>query len=80
MFQDVVCHDPPSSLPADRDVRHEFDLVPGIKYCVTRQWTLPKKQCDFIDDFFCAKREAEMVRESKYPHSTPNGKLSIMHA
>ena len=36
-FQDVVCHNPPSVLPPDRGVRHEFDLVPGTKYCVTRQ-------------------------------------------
>ena len=35
-FQDVVCHDPPSVLPPDRGVRHEIDLVPGTKYCVTR--------------------------------------------
>ena len=35
--QDVVCHNPPFVLPPDRGVRHEIDLVPGIKYCVTRQ-------------------------------------------
>ena len=36
-FQDVVCHDPFSVLPPDRGVRHEINLVPAIKYCVTRQ-------------------------------------------
>ncbi|CAI5731712.1 unnamed protein product [Peronospora farinosa] len=36
-FKDVVCYDPPSILPPDRGVRHEIDLVPGTKYCVTRQ-------------------------------------------
>ena len=36
-FQDAVCHDPPSVLPPDRGFRHEIDLVPGTKYCVTRQ-------------------------------------------
>ena len=41
-FQDVVGHNPPSVLPPDRCVRHEIDLVPGTKYCVTRQWPLPK--------------------------------------
>ena len=41
-FQDVVCHNPPSVLPPDRCVRHEIDLVPGTKYCVTRHWPLPK--------------------------------------
>lgn len=70
-FQDVVCHEPPSVLPPDRGVRHEIDLIPGTKYCVTRQWPLPKEQCDVIDDFFRAKHAAGMVRESKSPHSTP---------
>ena len=36
-FQDVVCHNPPSVSPPDRGGRHEIDLVPGTKYCVTRQ-------------------------------------------
>ncbi len=31
----------PSTLPADRGVRHEIELVPGSKYCITRQWPLP---------------------------------------
>ncbi|CAI5713542.1 unnamed protein product [Peronospora farinosa] len=86
-FQDVVCHDPPSVLPPDRGVRHEIDLVPGTKYCVTRQWHLTKEQCDVIDEFFRAKHAAGMVRESKSPHSTPtfcvkkpNGKWRIVHA
>ena len=86
-YQDVVCHNPPSVLPPDRGVRHEIDLVPGTKYCVTRQWPLPKEQCDVIDAFFSAKHAAGMVRESKSPHSTPtfcvkkpNGKWRIVHA
>uniref|UniRef100_A0AAV1T8D4 Reverse transcriptase domain-containing protein n=1 Tax=Peronospora matthiolae TaxID=2874970 RepID=A0AAV1T8D4_9STRA len=86
-FQDVVCHNPPSALPPDRGVRHEIDLVPGTKYCVTRQWPLPREQCDVIDEFFRAKHAAGMVRESKSPHSTPtfcvkkpNGKWRIVHA
>ena len=70
-FQDVVCHNPPSVLPPDRVVCHEIDLVPGTKYCITRQWPLPKEQCDVIDDFFRAKHAAGMVQESKSPHSTP---------
>ena len=31
-FQDVVCHNPSSVLPPDRDVRHEIDLILGTKY------------------------------------------------
>ena len=83
----MVCHDPPSVLPPDRGARHEIDLVPGTKYCVTRQRLLPKEQRDVIDDYFRAKHEAGMVRESKSPHSTPtfcvkkpNGKWCIVHA
>ena len=83
----MVCHNPPSVLPPDRGVRHEIDLVPGTKYCVTRQWPLPKEQCYVIDDFFCAKHAAGMVRDSKSLHSTPtvcvkkpNGKWRIAHA
>ncbi|KAJ8566168.1 hypothetical protein ON010_g6957 [Phytophthora cinnamomi] len=86
-YQDVVSKDPPSGLPPDRGARHEIDLVPGTKYCVTRQWPLPKEQCDVIDAFVRAKHEAGIVRESKSPHSTPtfcvrksNGKWRIVHA
>ena len=52
----MACHNPPSVLPPDRGVRHEIDLVSGTKYCVARQWPLPKEQCDVIDDFFRATR------------------------
>ncbi|KAE8956846.1 hypothetical protein PF011_g31343 [Phytophthora fragariae] len=76
-----------SVLPPDRGVRHEIDLVPGTKYCTTRQWPLPKEQVDVIDAFFAAKHAAGMVRESKSPHSSPtfcvrkpNGKWRMVHA
>ncbi|GMF54785.1 unnamed protein product [Phytophthora fragariaefolia] len=42
-FSDVVSDDPPSVLPPDRGGPHEIDLVPGTKYCTTRQWPLPKE-------------------------------------
>ena len=67
----MVCHNPPSVLPPDSGVRHEIDLVPGTKYCVTRQWPLTKEQCDLIDEFFGAKHAARMVRESKSLCYTP---------
>ncbi|KAE9281583.1 hypothetical protein PR003_g27640, partial [Phytophthora rubi] len=57
-FSGVVSDDPPSVLPPDRGVRHEIDLVPGTKYCTTRQWPLPKEQVDVIDAFFAAKYAA----------------------
>ncbi|KAG3241218.1 hypothetical protein PI124_g13920 [Phytophthora idaei] len=53
-YADVVSKSPQMGLPPDRGVRHEIDLVPGTKYCVARQWPLPKEQCDVIDAFFCA--------------------------
>ncbi|KAL4114536.1 hypothetical protein PRIC2_014470 [Phytophthora ramorum] len=86
-FSDVVSDNPPSVLPPDRGERHEIDLVPGTKYCTTRQWPLPKEQVDVIDAFFAAKYAAGMVRESKSPHSSPtfcvrkpNGKWRMVHA
>ncbi|KAG2895375.1 hypothetical protein PC117_g23273 [Phytophthora cactorum] len=86
-YADVVSKNPPMGLPPDRSVRHEIDLVPGAKYCVTRQWPLPKEQCDVIDAFFRAKHEAGLVRKRKSQHSTPtfcvrklNGKWCIVHA
>ncbi|POM59312.1 LOW QUALITY PROTEIN: Pol protein [Phytophthora palmivora] len=81
-FSDVALKHPPSQLPPDRGVRHEIDFVAGTKYCVTKQWPLPREQC-------LLRREGEvgMVRESKSPHSTPtfcirkpNGKWRLVHA
>ena len=87
IFQDVVCHNPPSVLSTDKGVRHEIDLVTGTKYCVTRNCALPKEQCDVIDEFFRAKHAEGMVRESKSTHSSPalcvkkpNGKWRIVNA
>ncbi|KAG2792630.1 hypothetical protein PC112_g23785 [Phytophthora cactorum] len=85
-YTDVVSKNPPMGLPQDQGVRYEIDLVPGTN-TVTRQWPLPKEQCDVIDAFLRAKHEAGLVRESKSPHSTPtfcvrkpNGKWRIVHA
>ncbi|KAE9267508.1 hypothetical protein PR003_g31749, partial [Phytophthora rubi] len=77
----------PAELPAERGVRHEIDLVPGSKYCVTRQWPLPRDQVQAIDDFFEGCRKAGHVRESISPHSSPTfcvkkatGGWRIVHA
>ncbi|GMG18559.1 unnamed protein product [Phytophthora fragariaefolia] len=37
-YKDVLPDDIPAELPQDKGVQHEIDLVPGTKYCVTRQW------------------------------------------
>ncbi|KAF1314429.1 Pol protein, partial [Globisporangium splendens] len=70
-FKDVFPDKVPSALPVDRGVRHEIDLEPGSKYCVTRQWPLPREQVEAIDEFFAKRALAGHVRESKSPHSSP---------
>ncbi|POM72687.1 Pol protein [Phytophthora palmivora] len=68
-FSDVVPKHPLSQHPPDRGVRHEIDLVPSTKYCVTRQWPLRRDQCEDIDAFFTEKAKSGMAQESKSPHS-----------
>uniref|UniRef100_A0AAV1VM28 Reverse transcriptase domain-containing protein n=1 Tax=Peronospora matthiolae TaxID=2874970 RepID=A0AAV1VM28_9STRA len=86
-YADVFPDKIPAELPADRGVRHEIDLVPGSKYCVTRQWPLPRDQVEAIDAFFVGRRKAGHVRESVSPHSSPTfcvkkatGGWRIVHA
>ncbi|KAE8992563.1 hypothetical protein PR001_g20901 [Phytophthora rubi] len=81
-FADAFPDKIPAELPADRGVRHEIDFAPGSKYCLTRQWPLPR-QAKAIDDFFEGRREAGHVRESILPHSSPTfcvNKTTIVHA
>ena len=70
-FADVFPDKIPAILPAGRGVRHEIDLVPGSKYCVTRQWPLPRNQVEAIDVFFEGRQQAGHVRESTSPHYSP---------
>jgi hypothetical protein len=86
-YADVFPDEVPSELPADRGFRHEIDLVPGTKYCVTRQWPLPKEQVEAIDTFFAKRKRAGHVRESNSPHCSPTfcvkkatGGWRIVHA
>ncbi|KAG3230275.1 hypothetical protein PI124_g24626 [Phytophthora idaei] len=67
--KDVLPDEIPAELPQDKGIQHEIDLVPGTKYCVTRQWPLPREQVKAIDDFFESRRQAG--QESKSPHSAP---------
>ncbi|GMF61233.1 unnamed protein product [Phytophthora fragariaefolia] len=71
-----------SRLPHDKGVQHEIDLVPETKYCVTRQWPLPREQVKAINDFFESRRKAGQVRESKGPRSVmkAQGGWCIVHA
>ena len=61
----------PNSLQADRGIRHEIDLEPGTKCCVTRKWPLPKEQVDYIDQFFDKRAKVGHERGSKSPHFCP---------
>ncbi|KAG2958447.1 hypothetical protein PC119_g27010 [Phytophthora cactorum] len=85
--KDVLPDEIPADLPQNKGIQHEIDLVPGTKYCVTRQWPLPRDQVKAIDDFFKSLRQAGQVRESKSPHSAPTfcvkkpqGGWCIVHA
>ena len=69
--RNVFPEEVPSRLPADRGIGHEIDLEPGTKYCVTRQWLLPKEQVDYIDEFFDKRAKAGHVRDCKSSHSSP---------
>jgi RNase H-like domain found in reverse transcriptase/Reverse transcriptase (RNA-dependent DNA polymerase)/Integrase zinc binding domain/Retroviral aspartyl protease/Chromo (CHRromatin Organisation MOdifier) domain len=86
-FRDVFPEAVPCELPKDKGIRHEIVLKPGTKYCVTRQWPLPRDQVKAIDEFFEARRKAGHVRESTSPHSSPTfcvrkatGGWRIVHA
>ncbi|KAF1332102.1 reverse transcriptase, partial [Globisporangium splendens] len=70
-YEDIFPEEVPSRLPTDKRVRHEIDLKPGTKYCVTRQWPLPRELVKGIDEFFEARRKAGQVRESNSPHCSP---------
>ncbi|OWZ19522.1 polyprotein [Phytophthora megakarya] len=83
IFPDKV----PAALPPDGGVRHEIDLVPGAKYCVTGQWPRPRDQAEAIDAFFEGCRQAGHIRESLSPHFSPTycvkkatGGWRIVHA
>ncbi|GMF70647.1 unnamed protein product [Phytophthora fragariaefolia] len=55
-YKDVLPDDVPAELPQDKGIQHEIDLVPVTKYCVTRQWPLPRDQVKAIDNFFEIRR------------------------
>ncbi|OWY97338.1 polyprotein, partial [Phytophthora megakarya] len=65
-FADIFPDKIPAELPADRGVHHEIDLAPGTKYCVTRQWPLPRDQVKAIDDFFENRRQAGHVQGHRW--------------
>ncbi|KAF1334828.1 reverse transcriptase, partial [Globisporangium splendens] len=70
-YADVFSDEVPCELPHDKGTRHEIDLAPGTKYCVARQWPLPRDQVNAINEFFDARFKAGHVRESTSPHASP---------
>ncbi|KAG3133078.1 hypothetical protein PI126_g19325 [Phytophthora idaei] len=85
--KDVLPDEIPAELPQDKGIQHEIDLVPGTKFCVTRQWPLPRDQVKAIDDFCEIRRQPGQVRGSQSPHSAPTfcvkkpqGGWRIVHA
>uniref|UniRef100_H3GZG1 Reverse transcriptase domain-containing protein n=1 Tax=Phytophthora ramorum TaxID=164328 RepID=H3GZG1_PHYRM len=67
-YKDVLPDDIPAELPQDKGVQHEINLVPGTKYCVTRQWPLSRRTSAGIKvaPTFCVKK--------------PQGGWRIVHA
>ncbi|KAH9104560.1 hypothetical protein AeMF1_019386, partial [Aphanomyces euteiches] len=63
-YEDIFPEEVPARLPKDKGVRHEIDLTPDTKWCVTPQWPLPREQVEFIDSFFAAGKKAGHVRET----------------
>ena len=35
-YEDIFPNEVPDELPSDRGIRHEIDILPGTKYCITR--------------------------------------------
>ncbi|KAG3182008.1 hypothetical protein PC128_g14872 [Phytophthora cactorum] len=69
--KDVLPDEIPAELPQDKGLQHDIGIMPCTKYCVTRQWPLPRDQVKAIVDFFECRRQAGQMRESKSPHSAP---------
>ena len=83
MFPESV----PCELPNDKGTRHEIEVIPGSKYCVMKQWPLPREQVLAIDKFFADSLTAGHVRGSTSPQSSPTfcvrkatGRWRIVHA
>uniref|UniRef100_A0AAV1UF83 Reverse transcriptase n=2 Tax=Peronospora matthiolae TaxID=2874970 RepID=A0AAV1UF83_9STRA len=70
-FKDVFPETIPCELPKDKGIRHEEELKLESKYCVMKQWPLPREQVLAIDKFFADRLAAGHVRESTSPHSSP---------
>ncbi|KAF1326656.1 reverse transcriptase, partial [Globisporangium splendens] len=78
-YEDIFPDKVPDELPFDRGIRHEIDVLPGTKYCITRQWPLPKEQVEAIDEFFAQHSNARRrcsTNRSEYPEWYAVGMVS----
>ncbi|OWZ04050.1 LOW QUALITY PROTEIN: reverse transcriptase [Phytophthora megakarya] len=75
--KDVLPDEIPAELPQDKGIQHDIDLVPGTKYCVTREWSLPRKQVKAIDDFFESRRKDKCGNQS--PRTAHQRSVSRSH-
>uniref|UniRef100_A0AAV1TKA2 Uncharacterized protein n=1 Tax=Peronospora matthiolae TaxID=2874970 RepID=A0AAV1TKA2_9STRA len=71
-FWDVFQVSVPCELPKDKGTRHEIELKPGMKYCVMKQWPLPRERVTAIDKFFADRLVAGHVRETTSPALRPS--------
>ena len=62
-FRDVFPEVVQFELTKDKGTRHETDLKPGSKYCVIKQWPLPREQVLAIDKFFADRLATDHVRD-----------------
>ena len=70
-FRNVFPKAVPCELPKDKGTRREIDLKPGSKYCVMKQWSLPREKVLQIDKLFADRLAAGHVRKSNSPHISP---------
>ncbi|GMF23676.1 unnamed protein product [Phytophthora fragariaefolia] len=81
-FEDIFPEKIPAELPAERSVRHDIDLVPVMKYCVTRQWPLPRDQVHAIDEFFGGRLRLSLRIRARHSaqRRRPAGGASFKHS
>ena len=69
-FKDVFPESVACELPKDKGIQYEIELKPGSKYCVMKQWPLPRERVLAINKFFAYRLAAGYVRDSTPAHSS----------
>ena len=55
----MVCHDPPSVLPPDRDVRHEMDLIMEPNYALHGSGPFQSRNATSLTNYFVNSMQRE---------------------